>query len=88
MMGLDIYNAQLDQFIHYRHEPENPGSVSNNLILSIFEDRGNVMWIGTNGGGLNKYNRRQDEFAYYRGDHLQPQQPERQPDLCNIRRAK
>ena len=25
-----------------------------------------MIWVGTSGGGLNKYNRQQDKFAYFR----------------------
>lgn len=40
-----------------------PRSLSNNFILHIFEDRQGTLWIGTLDGGLNKYDRDNDEFT-------------------------
>lgn len=38
---------------HFKHEPDNPYSLSNNSIYSIFQDSRNHIWIGCYGGGLN-----------------------------------
>ncbi len=41
------------EIFHFRHDPSDIYSLSNNNVYSIFEDnRGNV-WIGTFGGGIN-----------------------------------
>lgn len=37
-------------------------SLSSNLITHIFEDKNRTIWIGTEGGGLNKYNFTNDNF--------------------------
>lgn len=37
----------------FKHQPENPYSISNNSIYSIFQDSRNRIWIGSYGGGLN-----------------------------------
>ncbi len=42
------------RFQHFRHDPRNPYSLSNNPVDSIFEDRSGVLWVGTYTGGLNK----------------------------------
>jgi ligand-binding sensor domain-containing protein len=43
-------------FSHYQHHPNNPNSLSNNNVSSIYEDpdEPGVLWIGTAGGGINK----------------------------------
>ncbi|NIR73207.1 hypothetical protein GWO43_07920, partial [candidate division KSB1 bacterium] len=41
-------------FIHYKNNPDNPNSLSNNNVWSIYEDQSGALWIGTWGGGLNK----------------------------------
>lgn len=41
-------------FVRYRHEPDDPGSLSGNNITSIYRDAGGVLWVGTNNSGLNK----------------------------------
>ena len=39
---------------HFLNDPDNPKSISDNHIYTIYRDRSNVLWIGTYGGGLNK----------------------------------
>ncbi|MEE9571612.1 MAG: two-component regulator propeller domain-containing protein, partial [Candidatus Neomarinimicrobiota bacterium] len=41
-------------FQHYRHEPDDPTSLSSDRVSSIYEDSRGTIWIGTWGGGLNK----------------------------------
>lgn len=51
-------------FTHFKHDPENPASISNNLILSISEDKFGYFWIGTN-HGLNKFDRKKQQFENF-----------------------
>lgn len=41
-------------FVRYRHNPDDPGSLWDNNVTSVYRDKGGVLWIGTEGGGLNK----------------------------------
>ena len=41
-------------FIHYKNNPEDNKSISNNYILNLVKDKKGDLWIGTFGGGLNK----------------------------------
>ena len=43
-----------NKFIHFVNDPEKSGSISGNLILCIFEDSNNNIWIGTFMSGLNR----------------------------------
>ncbi len=50
-----------ETFIRYRHNPDNPNSLSHDYISVIYEDRQGNLWIGTGdftsptlGGGLNQ----------------------------------
>jgi signal transduction histidine kinase/ligand-binding sensor domain-containing protein len=52
-------------FLHYRHDPFDPNSLGSSVVWSIYEDRSGVMWFGTYGGGLNKYNRSTERFRLY-----------------------
>jgi signal transduction histidine kinase/ligand-binding sensor domain-containing protein len=54
-----------DQFIRYRHSASDLHSLSTNPIWSIYEDRTGILWFGTYGGGLSKYNRTTSQFALY-----------------------
>ncbi|MCK5702784.1 MAG: hypothetical protein KAI29_16590, partial [Cyclobacteriaceae bacterium] len=55
-------------FIRYQHNPKDITSISSNKILSIYEDNSRNLWIGTAGGGLNKFNRATEEFIHYKFD--------------------
>ncbi len=56
--GLNKFNYRDDQrsvkFIHYKNNPNDPHSLNNNNIATLFIDNNNIMWVGTWGGGLNK----------------------------------
>ena len=36
-----------------------------NRVQSIYEDRENILWVGTYGGGLNRFDRENGEFTHY-----------------------
>ena len=60
-------------FVRYRHEPNNPKSLSNDFVRVIFEDREGRFWIGTQGGGLNKFEREAGTFSHYRANLDDPE---------------
>src|SRR5512135_2343428 len=49
--GLNRYDGY--SFKVYKHDPEDPTSISHNSILKITEDENGILWIGTWGGGLS-----------------------------------
>ena len=52
-------------FIHHKNQPDDPASISGNEIVQIYEDRDGEVWIGTWGGGLNKFDRSKEQFISY-----------------------
>jgi ligand-binding sensor domain-containing protein/signal transduction histidine kinase len=69
--GLNIYNPDLQnsgktKFLHTKTDQANPYSLSSNSILSMYEDKSGIVWIGTNFGGINKYNLNKRKFAHYK----------------------
>lgn len=70
--GLTRYDKKTDTFTHYKHDPDNGKSLSSNIIpydvQAILVDRAGALWIATQGGGLNKYNRETDSFTRFRHD--------------------
>ncbi|MFZ5519070.1 MAG: two-component regulator propeller domain-containing protein [Candidatus Zhuqueibacterota bacterium] len=65
--GIYQFNKKSALFFHHRHDPANPTSLSNNLVISVFNDPAGVLWIGTNTGGLNKldlYAKKFTRFGY------------------------
>jgi len=64
--GLNRFDGY--SFKIFKYDEENTNTLSNNYILSIYEDRDGTLWIGTKGGGLNKFNRKKEEFINYKND--------------------
>jgi len=44
----------------------NHSSLSNNIVYSIIRDDATHLWIGTRGGGLNRFDRQTEKFQSYR----------------------
>ena len=61
--GLNRYDGY--KFEIFKPDPSNKNSISDNFIWTIFEDSQNNLWIGTNSGGLNKYNYETNSFEHF-----------------------
>lgn len=59
-----VYNTKDQRIAKIRNIPQNPTSLSGDFLSCIFESRDNVVWIGTNGFGLNKYDPTLSIFKY------------------------
>jgi DNA-binding NtrC family response regulator/ligand-binding sensor domain-containing protein len=73
--GLDklTFSANgLPQFTHFRHDPDDPSSLSYNSVYSLYQDANGMLWIGTNGGGLNLYDADTGTFSHCRYTPLDP----------------
>ena len=62
--GLFEYNSKTQKLKNYVHS-DKKNSLSNNKILSIFEDLNRRMWIGTDEGGLNLLNPDAGTFTFF-----------------------
>ncbi len=71
--GLNKYDGY--KFTVYTHQKENPQSIGSDRINCIFEDRQHNLWVGTLGGGLCLYNRKQDNFTVYTYPKKSPNEP-------------
>jgi hypothetical protein len=50
----------------YTHNPSDPYSISDDRVYIVHEDKFGDLWIGTYGGGLNKFNKQTEKFKYYK----------------------
>jgi len=66
--GLDRFDPDREQFVHYRHASYDPASLSDNQLLSFYEDRAGGIWLGTFGHGLDRIDPAQLQFPHYRID--------------------
>ncbi len=69
--GLDKYDGY--NFKVYKNDPRDSGSISDNFIWTMFEDREGTLWVGTNSGGLCKFNRESETFTRFKHN---PDNPE------------
>jgi two-component system sensor histidine kinase ChiS len=58
-------SEEIGVFKRYMFDPDNPESINNNDVLSIYEDKAGVLWIGTGGGGLNRLDRNIETFTHF-----------------------
>ena len=68
--GLDRYDG--NAFVVYKHNPNDPGSLSANLVMDLVEDDQGYLWIATYTGGVNKFDPRTERFTRYRHDPSDP----------------
>ena len=52
----------------YEHKDSDSTSISDGFIWCIFEDEEQYIWIGTNDGGLNKYDPVTDKFICFKNN--------------------
>lgn len=61
--GLNRYDGY--KFITYKNSPDDTLSLSENKIRALCEDQFGNIWIGTWGGGLNKFTRDTEKFIHF-----------------------
>ncbi len=65
-LGLYYFDRRTERFTYrFQHDETNPDSLDSNAIMSVYQDRGGVLWVGTENAGLNILNFRQEQFGYY-----------------------
>ncbi|CAM2069626.1 Response regulator [Sulfidibacter corallicola] len=69
--GLNRFDGY--SFRHFTNVPGDPHSISHNYILSIAEDGEGNIWIGTRGGGLNRFSPESQRFEVFRHHRNNPQ---------------
>jgi signal transduction histidine kinase/ligand-binding sensor domain-containing protein/DNA-binding response OmpR family regulator len=52
-------------FTVYRNKNNDPKSLQANEIPSIYEDKNGTIWVGTSGGSLSMYDRKNDNFLNF-----------------------
>ncbi|HEV7347410.1 sensor histidine kinase [Telluribacter sp.] len=62
--GLQRIDPKTDQVITYESNPALPGTLSNNNIQSLYQDRLGNLWVGTN-SGVNKASANSKQFHTY-----------------------
>lgn len=61
--GVFRLNLKTQKWDHYTYNPDNPYSVTGNSVISLFEDARQIMWFGTEGGGLCSFDSSTGRFT-------------------------
>jgi signal transduction histidine kinase/ligand-binding sensor domain-containing protein len=69
--GLEKFDPVNNSFTHFRHDPNDASSLSNDTISSIVEDHLGNLWVGTF-GGLDMLDRKTGKFIHYKNDPNDP----------------
>jgi len=66
-LGLCYFDRRAERWTHrFQHDETNPDSLNDNIVASVYRDRGGLLWVGTADGGLNLLDLRQEQFGFYR----------------------
>jgi signal transduction histidine kinase/ligand-binding sensor domain-containing protein/CheY-like chemotaxis protein/AraC-like DNA-binding protein len=59
-------------FTYFRHDPQNPESINSDLPTQVYRDRSDVIWVATNGYGLNVHDPKANRFQTFRRPEAWP----------------
>lgn len=61
--GLSVFRKDKNSFTNYRHNPLKSASLSDDDVKCFLKDRHGDIWIGTNGGGVNFFQKTNTNFS-------------------------
>ena len=74
--GLGHFDPVTERFTYLTHDPDNPNSIQDNSISTIYEDAAGALWVGFYGQGLDRLERQtgtgSERFAHYQSDPGDP----------------
>ncbi|MBN1597807.1 MAG: hypothetical protein JW894_05895 [Bacteroidales bacterium] len=66
--GVNKFDRNKEIFTHYKHDPKDISSISNDAIMLIYEDSYRNLWFGSTNTGLDLYMRDEQKFKHYQFD--------------------
>ena len=69
---LNRFDPTTGTFTRYLHDPEDETSLSNNKVMSLYEDSRGTFYVGTLGDGLHTMDREAGTFTRHRYDPSDP----------------
>jgi len=69
--GLNKFDPATELFTHYTHDPDDSNSLSHNSVKFIFADpdeTNEIIWLGTIGAGVDKFDFATNTFTHYSHD--------------------
>lgn len=68
--GLFLFDGYV--YTAFQHDPSNPGSLTSSDVRTIYEEPDGTIWVGTNTGGLNRFDPVTRSFEHFRHDGTDP----------------
>ncbi len=67
LVGAQSKSGQANGWTHYASAPKDPRSLSADVIFCLLNDPKdtNILWVGTNGGGLDRFDKRTGLFTQF-----------------------
>jgi ligand-binding sensor domain-containing protein len=66
------FDPPTGSFTYLRHDPQHPQSINSDLPTYVYRDRSDVIWIGTNGYGINVHDPKANRFQTFRRPEGRP----------------
>jgi signal transduction histidine kinase/ligand-binding sensor domain-containing protein/CheY-like chemotaxis protein/predicted DNA-binding transcriptional regulator AlpA len=63
--GLNIFDIKNNKFVSYQNKNNDPYSLSDDAVYTVFKDKEGGIWVGTYFGGLNYYHEKALGLEYY-----------------------
>ncbi|MBC6948215.1 GAF domain-containing protein [candidate division KSB1 bacterium] len=66
--GLRFFDTSQKTFKSYRNDPQDRASLSHNIVRAVIADPfepERYLWVGTAGGGLNRFDRQTETFTHF-----------------------
>ena len=62
--GLSLYQDGDEHFVNLKNDPDIPSTISNNMVIALFQDSFGMVWVGTE-NGLNRFYPETNTFDRY-----------------------
>ncbi len=69
--GLNRYDGY--QFVQLKHDPQDPTSLRSDSIFDLHLDSQGDLWVGTEGGGLSRWDAKAESFVHYTEENGAPE---------------
>ncbi len=64
--GLETFDKKTRTFHVYHHDPDDPDSISSDLVFGVFEDRSGIIWIVNLMESIDKIDQNKPRFTVFR----------------------
>ncbi|RLA49736.1 MAG: hypothetical protein DRR42_15045 [Gammaproteobacteria bacterium] len=69
--GLSLHQEGSNSFVNLKNDPNHSSTISNNMVLALFEDSLGMVWVGTE-NGLNRFHPDTNTFDRYHTEQNDP----------------